>query len=82
MIIKKLAGVLILVLFAFSICAQKPLTTYSVNGKFYAYWGWNSSSYSKSNIHFKGNNYDFTLLDIKAKDRQSVFSVSGDGVCP
>lgn len=43
-------------------------------GKFFIYWGWNQSEYSNSDIHFKGDNYDFTLYDVKAKDRQSPFS--------
>ena len=30
-------------------------------GDFYTYWGWNLSWYSKSNISFKGNNYNFKL---------------------
>ncbi|WBX74663.1 hypothetical protein PG913_05685 [Tenacibaculum pacificus] len=43
-------------------------------GKFFAYWGWNWSSYSDSDIRFKGDNYDFTLSDVKAQDRQTKFS--------
>jgi len=58
-----------------NIQAQIPNTEISKDAKFYAYWGWNRSSFSKSDIHFKGKNYDFTLYDIKAKDRQSVFSI-------
>jgi hypothetical protein len=44
-------------------------------GKFFAYWGWNWASYSKSDIRFKGKDYDFTLSDVKAQDRQTKFSV-------
>ena len=40
-------------------------------GKFYFYWGWNKSQYSYSDIAFKGDNYDFTLRDIAATDRQT-----------
>ncbi|WP_233862427.1 hypothetical protein [Tenacibaculum piscium] len=43
-------------------------------GKFFAYWGWNWASYSDADIHFKGDNYDFTLSDVKAQDRQTKFS--------
>lgn len=43
-------------------------------GKFFVYWGWNWASYSDSDIHFTGNNYDFTLKDVQAADRQSKFS--------
>ncbi|MFD2591113.1 hypothetical protein ACFSTE_09745 [Aquimarina hainanensis] len=38
-------------------------------GKFYFYWGWNVSQYSKSNIHFEGENYDFTIHNAKAHDK-------------
>ncbi len=44
-------------------------------GDFYMYWGWNWSWYSKSDIHFKGEDYDFTIYDTKAQDRQSKFSI-------
>ena len=45
-------------------------------GKFFVYWGWNWSSYSKSDIRFKGENYDFTLYDVSAQDTPSKFSFS------
>lgn len=53
--------------------------TYSqeINSKkstFYVYWGWNRGFYSTSDIHFKGENYNFTLQDVIAKDRQSAFN--------
>jgi len=38
-------------------------------GKMYFYWGGNRDSYSHSDIHFKGANYDFTLYDVAAVDR-------------
>lgn len=38
-------------------------------GKFYIYWGGNRESYSKSDIHFKGDDYDFTLYDVEALDK-------------
>ncbi len=44
--------------------------TYNKNkGKAYFYWGGNRAKYSKSDIHFKGDNYDFTLQDVNAKDK-------------
>jgi len=43
-------------------------------GEFYFYWGWNRSLYGKSDINFKGTDYDFTFSDVKAKDRQTPFS--------
>jgi hypothetical protein len=40
-------------------------------GKLYFYWGWNKAQYSYSDITFKGDDYNFTLLNIAAKDRQN-----------
>ena len=48
----------------------------SKKGQFYGYWGWNRAAYSRSNIHFTGTNYDFTLDKVEARDRQSEFKVS------
>ncbi|WP_254712411.1 hypothetical protein [Polaribacter sp. BM10] len=45
-------------------------------GKFFVYWGWNWSSYTDSDIRFKGKDYDFTLFDVKAQDRPTKFSVN------
>jgi hypothetical protein len=42
-------------------------------GRLYIYWGWNRAWYTNSNITFKGDNYNFTLKDVFAKDRQSKF---------
>ena len=43
--------------------------------RFYLYWGWNRGYYSNSDIHFTGKNYDFTLYDVTAKDRQTPFAL-------
>ncbi len=51
---------------------QENLTSHR-KGDFYLYWGWNWSWYNKSDIHFEGENYDFTLEKVRAKDRQSPF---------
>ncbi len=40
-------------------------------GRLYVFWGWNRGWYSDSDIHFKGDSYDFKLNDVKAQDRQS-----------
>ncbi len=37
-------------------------------------WGWNRDAYTKSNISFKGADYDFKLYKVVAHDRQSPFS--------
>lgn len=38
-------------------------------GKIYVYWGGNRDFYSNSDIHFRGEDYDFTLNDVKAHDK-------------
>ncbi len=48
-------------------------TAKSREGEFYAYWGWNRGAFTKSDIQFTGDNYDFVLSDVVAKDRQSPF---------
>ena len=52
---------------------EKKVSSTSKKGSYYVYWGWNRSKYSNSDISFKGNNYDFTLYDVEAMDRQSKF---------
>ncbi|MUU79661.1 hypothetical protein GN138_14510 [Winogradskyella sp. HL2-2] len=46
-------------------------TKYTANnkGKFFISWGGNRGSYSKSDIRFKGDDYDFTIEDATAKDK-------------
>ncbi len=45
-------------------------------GKMYIYWGWNRSKYTNSDIHFKGENYDFTIENASAKDKQNKIGFS------
>lgn len=42
-------------------------------GTFYAFWGWNRSAYTNSDIHFRGDDYKFTLHNAKASDKQTKF---------
>ena len=42
-------------------------------GNVFGGWGWNRAAYTESDIHFTGEGYDFTLLDVQAKDRQTQF---------
>ena len=42
-------------------------------GDFFGGWGWNRSVYTNSDIHFRGEDYDFTLYNVQAKDRQTHF---------
>ena len=44
-------------------------------GDFFFYWGWNRSAYTNSDIHFSGDDYRFTLDNVKAQDRQSNFGL-------
>lgn len=38
-------------------------------GKFFVSWGGNRSAYTKSDIKFKGDDYEFTIRDATAKDK-------------
>ena len=43
--------------------------TASNKGKFFVSWGGNRESFSRSDIHFKGEDYDFTIQDVSAHDK-------------
>lgn len=43
-------------------------------GEIYMYWGWNRGFYTRSDIHFEGNDYAFQLHKVQAKDRPTAFS--------
>ena len=43
-------------------------------GTMFVFWGWNRAGFSKSDIRFKGNGYDFTLNNVVAHDRPSDLS--------
>ncbi|MBK8611736.1 MAG: hypothetical protein IPL84_17830 [Chitinophagaceae bacterium] len=45
-------------------------------GQFYLLWGWNRAAYTKSNISFKGNDYDFKLYKVSAHDRPTTISAT------
>lgn len=53
--------------------AQLVKDNYYRKGNFSIYWGWNRAAFTTSDIHFKGDNYNFILKDVVAKDRQSAF---------
>ena len=61
--------ILFLLLFLFQCCtiifAQADKKYYFVT------WGYNNSAYAKSDIHFSGEGYKFTLENVAAKDRQT-----------
>jgi hypothetical protein len=60
--------------------AQDTTPTKPTLGKrkhgFYFYWGYNRANFSKSNIHFKGDGYDFRIKGMKAEDRQSEVDIT------
>jgi len=43
-------------------------------GKIFIYWGGNRGNYSKSDITFKGKDYDFTLNNVIAHDKPKGYS--------
>ena len=56
------------------VAAQETVTnplryTASNKGKFYVYWGGNRGYFTNSDIHFRGEDYDFTIHDVKADDK-------------
>ena len=53
--------------------AQTSDSPLNNKGKIYFYWGYNRSYFSKSDIHFKGPDYNFTLYDVEAHDRPAEF---------
>lgn len=48
---------------------KQELYTAHNKGKFFILWGGNRANYTKSDIHFKGNGYNFTVEDAKAHDK-------------
>lgn len=53
---------------------NKEYTKVSNKGKMYILWGWNRGQFSDSDIQFKGANYNFTLRDVKARDKVNNFT--------
>ncbi len=43
--------------------------------RFYLYWGYNRTSFSRTNLHFTGPVYDFSLYKVQAHDRPTKFSL-------
>ena len=63
-----------LVLFSLNVFAQEAIKiqekyTAHKKGKFFISWGGNRETYSKSDIQFKGTDYDFTIYDVSAHDK-------------
>lgn len=75
------SAILILFIFSFFVLSAKFDSTdykskkqFSVNeNKLFFHWGYNRAWYSKSDIHFHGDGFDFTLINATGKDRQTPF---------
>lgn len=54
------------------------LSSQTINnkGNLFLYWGYNRSSYTKSDIHFNGLDYDVTFYGVVAKDRPSPLGLT------
>lgn len=50
------------------------VVTGPLKGDLFVNWGWNRAWYSNSDIHFKGEYYNFVLSDVVAHDRQTPLS--------
>jgi hypothetical protein len=44
-------------------------------GKFFIYWGGNRESYTRSDINFTGNGYNYTLYNVEAHDKPKGWSI-------
>ena len=44
-------------------------------GKFFVSWGGNRESYSKSDVNFRGKDYNFTVNDMKAHDKPKGYHI-------
>jgi len=54
---------------------QDSLYTSSKKGKIFVSWGGNRESFSRSDIHFQGDNYNFTIEDVSAHDKPKGWHV-------
>jgi hypothetical protein len=70
-----------LFLFIPTICfSQEEKSVWSVmnstdnrEGELFVYWGYNRAYYGTSDIHYKGDDFDFTLFDARAMDMPEKF---------
>ncbi|MEP7323136.1 MAG: hypothetical protein ABI761_14520 [Saprospiraceae bacterium] len=71
--LKYLSSLLIITLCGIPCFAQRDVS--HLKGKLFFYWGWNTDQFSKSDLHFKGPDHDFTLNQVIAEDRPTHFSI-------
>lgn len=67
-----------LFLFANSVSCQENTSGFissgnSKKGQIFVTWGYNRAYYNKSDVHFKGDGYDFTLYGVDAEDMPEKF---------
>jgi hypothetical protein len=70
---KKYALIVLILLSKISFASNPDSLKYAK--RFYIYWGYNRSFYSNSNVHLKGNNFDLTFFQVKAKDKPYPFNL-------
>ncbi|MEO6541953.1 MAG: hypothetical protein ABIN74_13205 [Ferruginibacter sp.] len=72
---KKTVIIIMLSFFGKESFSQKEVSySGTEKGRFFVSWGWNRSAYTKSNISFKGSDYDFQLRKVVAHDKPSKFT--------
>lgn len=62
-------------LFAQDIAITPEKYTSNNKGKFYIFWGGNRAHYTRSDIRFRGDNYDFTLHSVRAEDKPKGYHI-------
>jgi len=70
----KVFKIFFLLFYATTSFAQDRFYNDKKKGQLSVSWGWNRAAYTKSNISFKGADYDFKLYDVVAHDKQSPFT--------
>lgn len=61
--------------FAQEVATEPEKYTAHNKGKVFFYWGGNRETYSKSDLHFTGNGYDFTVENAVADDKPKGWSI-------
>ena len=77
-ILKKYITLFVLFFSLFSFAQDETVTRFTASnkGKVFFSWGGNRETYSRSDIRFYGDNYDFTLFDVKAQDNYIACSIT------
>jgi len=73
---RPLAALILLITACYAHCQSDVPSEFSKlgrKGQLSVYWGYNRAYYNKSDIHFKGANYDFTLHQARGEDMPEKF---------